>query len=356
MRSSLLPPTLLLALGMLALAVVPDPAFADTVGARRYFEVRDRAQSVVELKSSSQLHTEGERLQAGLVEVRGTLIGIAQAGSNCTIFLRIAEEDTPLIFVPAAKQGEVTRLHTGEQVRVLCGVVPQGDIGRGLELRVLVREGDAATEDAERQRKAQAAAARKPGARPPALSSRGVAPRAYTAPRQQGLLPDDQLVAIYTDAVLRFNRRLPTATARHIASNIIEYSRRYALDARLVMAVIACESNFDPSAVSRMGAMGLGQLMPGTASGLGVGNVWDPRQNLEGSTRLLRNHLENMKSGGRPELDAIKLALACYNAGAGAVRKYRGIPPYRETQTYIKRITRLYWQMLQPHERTWNPD
>jgi soluble lytic murein transglycosylase-like protein len=122
------------------------------------------------------------------------------------------------------------------------------------------------------------------------------------------------------------------------------------------MAVIACESNFNANAVSRVGAMGLGQLMPGTASGLGVGNAWDPRQNLEGSTRLLRSHIANMSAAGRPPLDAIKLALACYNAGAGAVRKYKGIPPYKETQTYVKRITRIYWQMLTPDERTWEPD
>jgi soluble lytic murein transglycosylase-like protein len=111
------------------------------------------------------------------------------------------------------------------------------------------------------------------------------------------------------------------------------------------MSVIAVESNFNQNAVSPVGAMGLGQLMPGTASDLGVSNAYDPKANLEGSTRLLSRHIQNMTSDGRPTEEAIKLALACYNAGAGAVKKYKGIPPYRETQNYVKKITRLYRQM-----------
>jgi len=111
------------------------------------------------------------------------------------------------------------------------------------------------------------------------------------------------------------------------------------------MAVIACESNFNSHAVSPVGARGLGQLMPGTASGLGVGDSFDIEQNLDGSTRLLKDHIQNMSRSARSDEEAVKLALACYNAGAGAVRKYRGIPPYRETQNYVKKIMRLYHQM-----------
>ena len=63
-----------------------------------------------------------------------------------------------------------------------------------------------------------------------------------------------------------------------------------------------------------------------------------------------------MSRGGLPSKEAIKLALACYNAGAGAVKKYKGIPPYRETQNYVRKIIRLYWSMLPASERTWTPD
>jgi soluble lytic murein transglycosylase-like protein len=156
-----------------------------------------------------------------------------------------------------------------------------------------------------------------------------------------------EVLARYRNAVMYFNRQLSIAEAGRIAQNIITYSNKHGLDARLVMAVIACESNFNEDAVSRVGAMGLGQLMPGTAAGLGVGNAFDQEENLEGSTRLLSGHIANMAAkNGRyqPTMEDIRLALACYNAGAGAVKKYGGIPPYRETQNYVKKITRLYYQ------------
>jgi soluble lytic murein transglycosylase-like protein len=148
----------------------------------------------------------------------------------------------------------------------------------------------------------------------------------------------------YAQAVLYFNPRLDPADASRIAQSIIVYSNHYGLDARLVMAVVAVESNFNANAVSRVGAMGLGQLMPGTASGLGVSDPWSPEQNIEGATRLLSGHIANMAAKA-PTVEAIKLALACYNAGAGAVKKHNGIPPYRETQNYVKKVTRLYYQM-----------
>jgi soluble lytic murein transglycosylase-like protein len=110
------------------------------------------------------------------------------------------------------------------------------------------------------------------------------------------------------------------------------------VDARLVMAVVATESNFNASATSRTGAMGLGQLMPATARGLGVRNAYDTRDNLWGAIRLVRGHLENNDGD-------IALALACYNAGSGAVRRYGGVPPYRETRNYIRKVTDIYLQL-----------
>jgi soluble lytic murein transglycosylase-like protein len=81
--------------------------------------------------------------------------------------------------------------------------------------------------------------------------------------------------------------------------------------------------------------MGLGQLMPATARGMGVGNPWDYRQNLDGAVRLIQGHLTN-NSGD------LALALACYNAGSGAVRRYGGVPPYAETQNYITKVVSLF--------------
>jgi cell wall-associated NlpC family hydrolase len=105
---------------------------------------------------------------------------------------------------------------------------------------------------------------------------------------------------------------------------------RYGVDAGLLVAVARQESGFNPGAVSPAGAQGLMQLMPGTARGLGVTNSFDPAQAVDGATRLLRSLLTDF---GRTDL-----ALAAYNAGPGAVRKYGGIPPYPETQNYVRSI------------------
>jgi len=109
---------------------------------------------------------------------------------------------------------------------------------------------------------------------------------------------------------------------------------RHGLASELVESVIRVESNFEARAVSPKGARGLMQLMPATAAKLGVRNVFDERQNIEGGVRHLR-HLVDRYGGN------LALALAAYNAGVEPVRRYGGIPPYPETQAYVARVLRL---------------
>lgn len=116
---------------------------------------------------------------------------------------------------------------------------------------------------------------------------------------------------------------------------IEEYSQKNGLDSDFVRAVVKQESGFNERATSHCGAAGLMQLMPGTAKGLGVKNPYDAEQNVAGGTKMLAGLLKTY--GGNKEL-----ALAAYNAGGGAVKKYGGIPPYRETQNYVKNVLSIY--------------
>jgi membrane-bound lytic murein transglycosylase B len=131
------------------------------------------------------------------------------------------------------------------------------------------------------------------------------------------------------------NFRGPLATSADINSAIEQAAARHNVDPNLVRAVVKVESNFNPNAVSRKGAMGLMQLMPSTARQLNVKNPFDPEQNVDAGVRHLKQLLESY--GGD-----VRLTLAAYNAGATAVARSSGVPRYAETQNYVRRITNLY--------------
>lgn len=121
-------------------------------------------------------------------------------------------------------------------------------------------------------------------------------------------------------------------------SMVNEAAMKYGVDSKFIKCIIQQESGFKPNATSWCGAMGMMQLMPGTAKSLGVKNAYDPKENIMGGVKYIKQQLDRF--GGDREK-----ALAAYNAGPGAVQKFGGIPPYRETQKYVKNIMGMYRNM-----------
>jgi soluble lytic murein transglycosylase-like protein len=146
-----------------------------------------------------------------------------------------------------------------------------------------------------------------------------------------------------TEQVSSYVRGQPF-TQQEIDAAIDQAASRHNVDPSLVRAVIKVESNFNPNAVSRKGAMGLMQLMPQTARQLNVVNPFDPQQNVDAGVRHLKRLMESY--GGD-----VRLSLAAYNAGAGAVSRSAGIPDFGETRNYVKRITQLYYGQAAPGYR-----
>ena len=120
------------------------------------------------------------------------------------------------------------------------------------------------------------------------------------------------------------------SNAKTIEEKVVYYAKKYNLPVRIFRELVKAESNFNPKAVSKKGAMGLCQLMPETAKRLGVKDPFNVDENLNAGAKLLKELYRKYRSW--------KLALAAYNAGEEAVEKYGGIPPYRETRNYVKRI------------------
>jgi len=153
----------------------------------------------------------------------------------------------------------------------------------------------------------------------------------------------------YAAVIKGINKKLSDNEARIIARSILTYCQQtsygdkgeFWVDPRMIMAIIRAESAFKPKAVSKVGALGLGQLMPATAKTFGIKDPFDPIQNLYGCVKYNEREMYRWRN----HKNWLELVIASYNAGAGAVQKYGGVPPYDETRNFVRIVKRYYYEL-----------
>lgn len=299
-----------------------------------------------------------------VVELVGTVNGVSRYGTDVSFML--TQAGGRLLFLRSRNPDAALALDASvERLRILARVRrPTTDnadvfepVAMALDAEVSARERQAAARmqaAAEAQARAASMVAAQRGRQPSrGLTTRPIAgapvevsplARRYLTPAAQAVYGD------YARFIAGWNRRLTATEVDQITVSILYFAGRHRVDPRLVVALIIAESNFNPRATSRAGAMGLGQLMPVNVRANRLTNPYDPVQNVRTSVNLLTQKLQRFRTPGTPEgmlsWRQIELALASYNAGGGAVRRFGGVPPFRETQNYIRRVKSLYRQLI----------
>lgn len=321
------------------------------IGNAAYQTLRTRF-AVTPVPAADQFSTRLRDYAGRVVEMEGTVTGTIEHQNSSGFLLRVPPDQT-FVFMSTAEDLDVDITTT---LRVLARVPTTGQVLECLAATPLAKSETAPTDAVP----AIPASADDTVVVPPICSdtprasTMPVAPRApftiYEAPPfnnapetpkapscDANFTPQPEIVQCYAERIRRYNNRLCEETSGTIAYHLLEKSGRYGLDPRLLFALVLQESRFNPDAVSRAGAQGLGQLMPGTADSLGVQKPFAIDDNLDGAARYLADQLRTF---GR-----LSLALAAYNAGPGNVKKYGGVPPFRETQRYVRIIWNNYCEL-----------
>lgn len=307
----------------MAAAACASVALANAQTLQEYLKVRNKY-SITQATSVAALET---MVGSKVCEVKGRVKGTISIGDKHSLMLERTD---------------------GESMLVTCTKIPDWLSNNDTPARLLVKA-SRRTESANIQASLLGVAAEaqiEPLDEAQALKEKRVVKRNVRPTKRKAArtwyLPASQVTPIYANFIKTRNKRLTDRQAMTIAQGVVGFSIKYGVDARLIMAMVLCESGFNPNARSYAGAMGLGQLMPGTARGMGVSDAYDSMENLNATVRLIGGHMNNYRKASGNDFEALTLALAAYNAGSGAVRKWGGVPNYRQTKSYITKVIGWY--------------
>lgn len=304
------------------------------------------ARKAAGVKAAAPVEALDDVVAPKVLEIRGTVTGTFRTGDQVSLLVQRANGDTEVIDAPRVPDWMVG----SEVVARLLVRASREDAHASLKATLLAAAPDSAVTAIEEKEWAASVKTAAKVARERVLkttmSRHGVLRGRIGRVSEEWSLPQSQVTPIYASFIRRANPRLTKDEAMRIAECVVGFSLRYRVDARLVMAILVVESDFDPGSTSHTGAMGLGQLMPDTARWMGVSNPYDMVENLYGTVKLLRTHLDQYQRQTGKRFDALVLALAAYNAGEGAVRRHGGVPPYRETQAYVRRVIEIYYRLV----------
>jgi soluble lytic murein transglycosylase-like protein len=360
-----------LLLGFVSLCVFPTVVYAlpdHAYSGNEYAAMRrqtgcDTSLTYAKILSDPTLYT------GKILEVSGKIAGRSSDGVNLSVVLALSDGNTVSLDLPvsaadALNDDPTARVRFLAQVgtTAVSNIPPLKALGfvHESEIRKLELAEEAKTraakeleerkrQKAERWKKeaeramavnAAASSAASANMAPPPVNADIASLQNYLGPRARGIFWP------YYKYIAKTNERLDATMVGKITFHLLNFADHNNVDPRLVVAMIFAESHFDPNATSHAGAMGLGQLMPGTARSLGVDNPYDPIQNLGGSINYLRSRLDTFSDhalpGGGVSFEQAALAMAAYNAGVNAVKRYNGIPPYTQTQNYVRKVISLY--------------
>lgn len=298
--------------------------------------------------SGGELKARLEELRGTKVELAGRIAGMARCSESqdrpeAARLLTLALDDGVPVTLSAGE--DVDELRIGETLCAIAAVAPSNPGGADLKLQCWVREWDLPEDErlhkpsvpqtSDLEKTEPASHRDRPAGASVTRRSPGPGPALERTPQPSQL-------AVWQRWVLGHNPRLTDEQAERIVKWVLHYSKQFRVNHRLVLAVMKWESDFHPECVSHAGAIGLMQLMPGTARSLGV-DPWNVQQNIKGGVQYLSEQLADYR--GRSNYDQCALALAAYNAGPNAVKRAGGVPAIPETQRYVKKVTETFYYL-----------